>query len=546
VARLGRSYAARPTYLVGAVAADITISGSGIDSAEAFGGGVVAPGAVALTGSGIATAEALGAGVVQPGAVGLSGAGIASSEAFGTGTLGVGAVTLSGAGIASGELLGNGIVGAGAGEILGAGIPSAEAFGAGAVEASSAYEAAVLADAPFAYWRVGEASGTVAQDETVNNRDGTYVNTPTLGAAGALVDDPADAAVSFAAAQSERVDTSVLTGFGASLATASVEFWIKTTAAAQQAVLGALNTGTATMLQVLLNSNEAGALLAGSTAVTVRDQGGKAITLRIDRPIYDGAWHHVVFVVTDPAANVITAYVDGEQVSGVTATGGGGAPNNFANFGFQMPFGARNNRGTVDLFMDGTLDEVAIYTTRLSAGRVVAHYEAAGYAVGATLGGAGVPSAEVFGSGTVTAGAVTLAGTGVASAEALGVGTVGAGQIVGAGIPSAEALGSGAVAPGAVTLAGVGIASGGALGSGVVAFGAAQLAGAGVASAEALGTGAVAPGAAELVGAGIASGETLGAGVVTLVSIVRLAGPAGGVGRAPVGGIMPTVIGGGG
>jgi hypothetical protein len=54
----------------------------------------------------------------------------------------------------------------------------------------AAYRAAVLAltPVPVAYWRLGEASGTVAADEMEAN-DGTYVNAPTLGVAGALAGD---------------------------------------------------------------------------------------------------------------------------------------------------------------------------------------------------------------------------------------------------------------------------------------------------------------------------------------------------------------------
>ena len=60
---------------------------------------------------------------------------------------------------------------------------------------SSVYRAAVLADSPLAYWRLGETSGTVAHDETGNGHDGTYVGGVTLGQPGALTGD-ANTAVS--------------------------------------------------------------------------------------------------------------------------------------------------------------------------------------------------------------------------------------------------------------------------------------------------------------------------------------------------------------
>ena len=48
------------------------------------------------------------------------------------------------------------------------------------------YQDAVLADGPLSYWRLDEATGSVAQDATANDRDGTYGNA-TLGAAAPFI-----------------------------------------------------------------------------------------------------------------------------------------------------------------------------------------------------------------------------------------------------------------------------------------------------------------------------------------------------------------------
>ncbi len=64
--------------------------------------------------------------------------------------------------------------------------------------ASTSYQSAVLATAPISYWRLDEASGTVAYD-VMGANNGTYVNAPTLGVAGLLTGDP-DTAVTFAGA----------------------------------------------------------------------------------------------------------------------------------------------------------------------------------------------------------------------------------------------------------------------------------------------------------------------------------------------------------
>lgn len=56
------------------------------------------------------------------------------------------------------------------------------------------YSADVLALSPLAYWRLGDASGTTLTDSSGSGRNGTYIGSPTLGAAGLLTGD-ADTAV---------------------------------------------------------------------------------------------------------------------------------------------------------------------------------------------------------------------------------------------------------------------------------------------------------------------------------------------------------------
>jgi hypothetical protein len=54
----------------------------------------------------------------------------------------------------------------------------------------SAYERAVLASAPAAYWRLGESSGSTAHDATGHGHNGRYVGDPKLGQPGAIASDP--------------------------------------------------------------------------------------------------------------------------------------------------------------------------------------------------------------------------------------------------------------------------------------------------------------------------------------------------------------------
>src|SRR5262249_9939864 len=63
-------------------------------------------------------------------------------------------------------------------------------------QTTTGYSAAVLADSPSGYWRLGETSGTTASDASGQNHPGSYLNTPTLGQPGALTGDT-DTSVAF-------------------------------------------------------------------------------------------------------------------------------------------------------------------------------------------------------------------------------------------------------------------------------------------------------------------------------------------------------------
>ncbi len=88
----------------------------------------------------------------------------------------------------------------------------------------SAYQAAVVADGPAAYWRLGETTGTTASDVQAAN-NGTYTNGPTLAAASLLGQDAANTAAQF---DGSNDYVSVANSSSLSPAsTVSVEAWIK-------------------------------------------------------------------------------------------------------------------------------------------------------------------------------------------------------------------------------------------------------------------------------------------------------------------------------
>ncbi len=88
------------------------------------------------------------------------------------------------------------------------------------------YNAAVIADSPVSYWRLGEASGTLAADERGAN-PGTYVNAPTLGAASLLSADTANKAVGLDGTNDQvKVPSSASLSLGSPI---TLETWIKPT-----------------------------------------------------------------------------------------------------------------------------------------------------------------------------------------------------------------------------------------------------------------------------------------------------------------------------
>jgi hypothetical protein len=231
------------------------------------------------------------------------------------------------------------------------------------------YSVEVLADSPLGYLRLGEASGTTAADE-VGAHAGTYVNTPTLGVAGGV---SGGTAVSFDAAQSERVTWTTLGTLGQNIISSAWEFWIKTTTTSQGVILGSFNTGTSLAIQFQLNRSAADAVAVGKTRIFVRGTNGNQLYGEIATNIYDGAWHHVK--VTFPSTTTIKVRID--KVDQTITYGLQQAIASTANFGFPVALAARNLRGVFDNVASIALDEVAVYPAGLSDARSDAHYDAA-------------------------------------------------------------------------------------------------------------------------------------------------------------------------
>jgi large repetitive protein len=239
---------------------------------------------------------------------------------------------------------------------------------------SSFYAQAVKDDAPTGYWRLGEPAGSsVAADASGNNHPGTYILGPSLGAAGASRDG----------------DTAQHTGdyrFGVLpnllVNDYSVELWFKSSASsptiatnwydAPFLMLGNMPGSTGGDLGLGLNGD--GRIMAGNGEIptTIETPAGTAYN--------NGAWHHVVFTRVI-STGALKLYVDGSLKQ--SGTGGSWTEDDSPVIGLGgNDYWAGNYHG----YFNGSIDEVAEYTTALSGARISAHFSArnTGYAAAVT------------------------------------------------------------------------------------------------------------------------------------------------------------------
>lgn len=183
---------------------------------------------------------------------------------------------------------------------------------------------------PFAWWRFGEATGTIARDE-LNVNHGTYVGAGVALAQAGAVNGDSDTAVKLTTASADYVSLGTLGDFGSKLANGfTLELTAKTTTVGATALfslfgVGATDVGSGTEVEIGFRTN-----CTNRTVNTVnsiwfhlsdslgnRLQADVAVGGGID--INDGA-NHTFTVVVAPSATVstgtITFYVDGVVQTG--------------------------------------------------------------------------------------------------------------------------------------------------------------------------------------------------------------------------------------
>jgi peptidoglycan/xylan/chitin deacetylase (PgdA/CDA1 family) len=219
--------------------------------------------------------------------------------------------------------------------------------------AEGSYSSVVLGDGPRGYWRLGDASGTVARDET-GAFAGTYTGGALLGRPGALAGDTNTAAGLDGVNDHVRVPDAN----GLDLTdTFTLEAWVKrSSTGGTRSIIDKGETSYSFRIQadgkLLLRKNAVATLTTSTTAIADTT-----------------TWHHVAAV---KSPTTVKLYLDGQDVTGTVTQ------QTMANTPTALAIGASD--GGSAYFLPATLDEVAIYPTALTPTRIQAHIAAAGTA----------------------------------------------------------------------------------------------------------------------------------------------------------------------
>jgi signal peptidase I len=225
----------------------------------------------------------------------------------------------------------------------------------------------VLADSPANYYKLTEASGTVAADSSGNSHPGTYSSTGvTYGATGPCSIDGATA-VTLSGGTTTGITTSNAI---ARPTTFSYEIWIKTTTTTGGLLMGVYSDPTAvspTDKDTMLYMTNAGKVHFGmydSTSLQISN---------IESPTAynDGAWHLIQATYSD--ATKMALYVDGVLVGTNTAT-----PHHAFTGYLRIGYGASSDwpNPPTNVGFTGSIASAAMYSKVLTATQVLAHYGA--------------------------------------------------------------------------------------------------------------------------------------------------------------------------
>ncbi len=216
---------------------------------------------------------------------------------------------------------------------------------------STGYAGTVHSDSPTRYYRLGETSGKVAADVSGNCLPGYYRSSATHDASGAITGD-SDGAASLAGSGGDVMGSTSGLPVGANART--MEGWFKYAGASVAQPIAEYGSVSNRFELVYVN---------GSIEVYNGNKG--AVDGTPPYSVIDGAWHY--FAATYDGATSVSIYLDGQQIRQGNFTG---ALTDTADAPLTVGSDTYGNS------LNGSVDEVAIYSTALSAARINAHWQA--------------------------------------------------------------------------------------------------------------------------------------------------------------------------
>ncbi|WP_298459553.1 PKD domain-containing protein [uncultured Cellulomonas sp.] len=231
-------------------------------------------------------------------------------------------------------------------------------------EAVSPYANAVLDNGASSYWRLGEASGATALD-WAGFHDAAVGTGVTRGATGAI-DGDADAASSFDGTSAGIASTQTAEP---APDTFTVEAWVRTTSTSGGKIIGygSAKTGTSSSYDRHVYMDNSGRIFFGVYPGSVR-------SVNSTQSYNDGQWHHVAASL---GANGMALYVDGRRVAQRTDTTSAQGLTGYWRIGGDSVGGSWPSRPS-SAYLNGQIDEVAVYPTALSRDAVIEHFVASG------------------------------------------------------------------------------------------------------------------------------------------------------------------------
>ncbi|MGW3353761.1 RHS repeat-associated core domain-containing protein [Nonomuraea rubra] len=207
----------------------------------------------------------------------------------------------------------------------------------------SLYRSTVLDSDPYAYWRLGEATGNSKDLGWGDAGDATYDAAAKRAQPGALA-GTTDGAVELTPTTGVRIPNAIVPKIGKY---ATMEAWFKTS-----------STAAGTVISLRTSSGVKEEVFGVGTDGKLRSSYQPTTTpITTAGPVNDGNWHHAVLTVAD---NLQTLYLDGAVVGTLT----------------QTIIGTQNRHVTTIGGIAGLVDEVAIYDRPLTAYEVQRHHAA--------------------------------------------------------------------------------------------------------------------------------------------------------------------------